>query len=191
MYEMNKKESLVAAAKTLLTAHGYHAVSPRRIQTAAGAGQGSFYHHFSGKLDLAAAALHEVAAAMCAEFDAAIAGTDGLDAACTFLEMPRDGLAGCGLGRLAQESAILEPALRDPVETYFTHVESSLGDLLGEAQSSGELRFEASPSDLAAALVAIVQGGYVLARVHQEAAAMERALRGALSLLAAAANQEP
>jgi len=59
-----KREDLLKAAKKLLWERGYEATSPRDIQEASGAGQGSFYHHFNGKLDLAATALEEVSAEM-------------------------------------------------------------------------------------------------------------------------------
>ncbi len=50
---MSTREHLVAAAKGLLWERGYAAMSPRAVLRASGAGQGSLYHHFAGKADLA------------------------------------------------------------------------------------------------------------------------------------------
>jgi len=58
--------------------------------------------------------------------------------------------------------------------------------VLQEAQRDGALRPDLDTTDLAASLLAVVQGGYVLARAAQDPLAMERATRGALALLDAA-----
>ncbi len=55
--------------------------------------------------------------------------------------------------------------------------------VLSDAQRDGALRPELDTTDLAASLVAVVQGGYVLARATQDPTQMERATRGALALL--------
>ena len=47
---MSKREALVDTAKKLLWVRGDPAMSPRDVQSASGAGQGSMYRHFSGKL---------------------------------------------------------------------------------------------------------------------------------------------
>lgn len=58
---MSTREHLITAAKELLWEGGYQAMSPRAVQERSGAGQGSFYHHFASKADLATTALGEVA----------------------------------------------------------------------------------------------------------------------------------
>src|SRR6476620_565888 len=73
---MKAKGGLVKAAKKLMWERGYEAVSPRDLLEESGAGQGSLYHHFTGKLDLAAVALGEVSDEMCALARETV-GTDG------------------------------------------------------------------------------------------------------------------
>ncbi|MEN8040064.1 MAG: helix-turn-helix domain-containing protein, partial [Actinomycetota bacterium] len=58
---MSARESLIDTTKNLLSAQGYEATSPAQIQSASGVGQGSFYHHFASKADLAEAALTSLA----------------------------------------------------------------------------------------------------------------------------------
>ncbi|MGO1715623.1 MAG: TetR/AcrR family transcriptional regulator, partial [Ancrocorticia populi] len=53
------RERLVNAMALLLWEKGYAATSPRDVMAAAEVGQGSFYHHFSGKHELAVAALSQ------------------------------------------------------------------------------------------------------------------------------------
>ena len=54
---MTTRERLVQSAQELLWERGYVAMSPKAIQERSGVGQGSMYHHFKGKADLAAAAI--------------------------------------------------------------------------------------------------------------------------------------
>ena len=50
-------------------------------------------------------------------------------------------------------------------------------------QLAAELERELDPRDLAATIVAVVQGGYVLARAEQDPAPFDRAIRGARALV--------
>ena len=59
-----RPDRLIEAAQELLWERGYTAMSPKDIQALAQAGQGSMYHHFKGKQDLAALALQRSAEQM-------------------------------------------------------------------------------------------------------------------------------
>jgi AcrR family transcriptional regulator len=178
----SKRDDLLKAARKLLWERGYEATSPRDIQAESGAGQGSFYHHFDSKLALAVAALDEVSAEMCA-LATAETEASGRDRVSRFLLQARDGLKGCRLGRFASEAAINEPKLRAPIERYFTELERYLAKALADAQRAGELSPKHKPRDLATMLVAVVQGGYVLSRIHRDKDALHRASTAALALL--------
>jgi TetR/AcrR family transcriptional regulator, transcriptional repressor for nem operon len=181
-----KRAALVEAAKALLWEQGFTATSPRDVLARAGAGQGSLYHHFPGKLDLAATALAEMAAEEIAAVDALFdPGRPPLDRVRLYLLREREALRGCRLGRLAQEAAITEPRLREPVAAYLAHVRRRLADSLGAARARGHLPSSLDPEALAAALLAIVEGGYVLARARWDPAAMSEAVEGGLQLLTA------
>lgn len=179
------RETLVDTAKQLLWDIGFEAMSPRKILDRSGAGQGSLYHHFSGKQDLAATALDEMRAEMCdkvdAVFDKAIPPMARMRA---YLTAARDGVKGCRLGRLANETALSDDALRDPIDRYFRHVENRVLETLQEAAANGEIRTDSLPlPDVAALIVASVQGGYVLSRVQQDPDRVRHATAGALRLL--------
>ncbi len=57
--------------------------------------------------------------------------------------------------------------------------------MIAEGRAAGELLPGADPADIAAAVVAVVQGGYVLARAADSVEPFRQAVRGALGLLAA------
>lgn len=58
---MSTPDRLIEATQELLWERGYVGTSPKAIQQQAGAGQGSMYHHFAGKPDLALTAIRRTA----------------------------------------------------------------------------------------------------------------------------------
>ncbi len=182
----SKREAIVAAAKALLWERGYEATSPRDVLARSGAGQGSLYHHFPGKREVAAAALAEMAEEEIAVIDALFApGTPPLDRVRAYLTRERQALRGCRLARLANEAAMEEPSLREPVAAYVGRIQDCLRASLEEAEAAGRLLPGVAPAGLAAVLIAVVEGGYVLARVHWDEAAMREAIDGAVQVLGA------
>jgi AcrR family transcriptional regulator len=192
MYNMTAttRERLIEGMQALLAEEGYAATSPRDVLDRTGAGQGSLYHHFrGGKAELAAAALGRTEAQMRTELDALLAGPDPVAAVRRFVLAARPALRGCRLGRLSGEQAIAEPALRAPVGAYLGYVEERLTARLTEAERDGRLAAGAEPAAVAAALVAVIQGAYVLARAHADEQRFVRAQRGAAALLDAAVRR--
>jgi TetR/AcrR family transcriptional repressor of nem operon len=181
---MKAKDELVKAAKKLMWERGYEAVSPRDLLEESGAGQGSLYHHFKGKMDLASVALGEVSDEM-RELARETVGTDGsaLDRVFRYLDVSRDGLKGCRMGRFAAESSIAEAPLRKPVERYFRELQEVLAGALREAQADGEIAKRFDASELALMLITVVQGGFVVSRVYRDRNAINRATETAKSLL--------
>src|SRR5258708_17121484 len=136
---MKAKGELVKAAKKLMWERGYEAVSPRDLLEESGAGQGSLYHHFKGKLDLASVALGEVSDEM-RELARETVGTDGsaLDRVFRYLDVARDGLKGCRMGRFAAESSIGEASVRKPVGGYFRELREFVPEALRVRQAAVE-----------------------------------------------------
>jgi len=187
-----KREALINAAKDLLWERGYEAMSPKAVLRASGAGQGSLYHHFEGKRDLAATALQEVEAQMHENYAKHLApGLSALKRLEAFLDMPREALKGCRFGRLANEQAITDPVLNPIVQRFFTYLEGRLASAVREAQKAGQLPVDLKPKDTAVMLVTIVQGGYILSRIHQDTAPFKQAIRGAKATLRALSAASP
>jgi TetR/AcrR family transcriptional repressor of nem operon len=158
---MNARERLVVGAQELLWERGYVGTSPRAVQARAGAGQGSMYHHFDGKADLARTALERTART---ERERAAELFDGpgpaLDKLVAYLRRERDALRGCPVGRHAQDpDLITDPVLRAPVGETFAWLRERLARLVTEAFGD-----RVGAEQLAATIAATVQGGYVLAR---------------------------
>jgi AcrR family transcriptional regulator len=187
---VSKREAIVQAAKDLIWEEGYEAMSPRDVLQRSGAGQGSLYHHFTGKRDLAAQALWETNAELRSVADRVFGHPERppLERVRRFLDvLARDPLKGCRVGRVAAESSIEDEALRAPIAAWFEYVEGKLGEAFEEARAAGHMGADVDPGDLALTVVAAVQGGYLLARAHADPDAMRRALAGALALIESSA----
>ncbi|MET9644439.1 TetR/AcrR family transcriptional regulator [Streptomyces syringium] len=190
---MSTSERLIESTRELLWERGYVGTSPKAIQQRAGAGQGSMYHHFSGKPDLALAAIRRTAAELReqAEQQFSAPGT-AVERISAYLLRERDVLKGCPIGRLTQDPDVLaDPVLRGPVEETFDWLRTRLTEVLAEGRERGELATDLDPADTASAVMAVLQGGYVLARAAGSTTPYDRAVRGALGLLAAHAAAGP
>lgn len=173
---MTARDALIEATRTLLSTQGYEATSPGEIQRTSGVGQGSFYHHFNSKADLAAAALASLADDMCAEFDLFASGAQ-TDVIAAYLGLPRDALAGCRIGRICMESSLADARIQEPIGRYFLHLRNRLAvafEALDTSIDAGAL------ADLA---IASVQGAYVAARATRDPSTMTRATTALLALL--------
>jgi hypothetical protein len=73
--------------------------------------------------------------------------------------------------------------LREPVEQTLTWVRDRLTEVLAEGRDAGEFVADLDPATTAATLLAVLQGGYVLARAARSAAPFDAAVDGALTLL--------
>jgi AcrR family transcriptional regulator len=186
------RDELIDAAKNLFWERGYEGTSPRLIQQASNAGQGSFYHHFPGKIDLAQAALESIAQEERARLDDLFAAAESpLALVLAYIDAPREAVRGCRLGRFAYEMSIEEPQINDPILGYFRYLQSRLAEALGEARREGLIDRDLDPERTALMLVATVQGAFVLARVHGDQRVFTDALRGARALIEQAAAARP
>ncbi|MEV4438147.1 TetR/AcrR family transcriptional regulator [Streptomyces sp. NPDC049577] len=178
-------DRLIESTRVLLWERGYVGTSPKAIQQHAGAGQGSMYHHFSGKPDLALAAIRRTADEMRAKAEAQFtAPGTAVERIAAYLRRERDVLKGCPIGRLTQDPDIMaDPVLRAPVEETFAWLRGRLAGLLAEGRERGELPAGLDPAGTASTVVAVLQGGYVLARAAGSTEPFDQAVDGVLGLL--------
>ncbi|MEV0027173.1 TetR/AcrR family transcriptional regulator [Streptomyces atroolivaceus] len=187
---MSTADRLIESTRELLWERGYTGTSPKAIQQRAGAGQGSMYHHFAGKPDLALAAISRTVEEMraAAETQLSAPGT-AVERITAYLRREREVLRGCPVGRLTQDPDVMaDPTLRAPVEESFAWLCDRLAGILAEGRESGELDAALDARATAATVVAVVQGGYVLARAVDSVAPFDQAITGVLSLLSAHAS---
>jgi AcrR family transcriptional regulator len=183
---VDTRERLIESTRELLWERGYVGTSPKAIQERSGAGQGSMYHHFQGKQELALAAIERNVADLVTRADADLDGPGTVAERVTrYMRRERAALRGCPVGRLTMDPDVMaDPDLRRPVEDAFATVRDRLARVIDEGRLHGELDRSVDPGAVAAALVAVLQGGYVLARASGSADSYTQAVDGVLALLA-------
>jgi TetR/AcrR family transcriptional regulator, transcriptional repressor for nem operon len=188
---MDARERLIESTRELLWQRGYVGTSPKAIQERSGAGQGSMYHHFSGKQDLALAAVRREAADLAGRAETDLTGPgSSVERITRYVRRERAALRGCPVGRLTMDPDVMaDPDLRQPIQEAFAAVQGRLAAVIDEGRANGELDPAVNPEATATALVAVLQGGYVLARAADSADVFTAAVDGALALLATLATQ--
>jgi TetR/AcrR family transcriptional repressor of nem operon len=176
---------LVEGMADLLWERGYVGTSPSAVLERTGVGQGSLYHHFAGKQELAVAGIRLNADTLT---HAAREALDGPGTAYErlerFLLRDRDVLRGCRIGRMTQDPDVFAAdPLRQPVADALTWVREALTAVIVDGQARGELVADIAPADLAATILSTLQGGYVLARAERDEDRFAAAVRGLLRLL--------
>jgi len=180
---MSTRDEIIDAARELLWEKGYVATSPRDIQKRASVGQGSMYHHFAGKEEIAFEAISRSARLLReqAEKDMPDRGSAG-DRIDDYLRRPRPILQGCRIGRLTQDSGVMESErLRRPVEESFRWAIDRMIRIVREGIEAGEF-LPVDPVGVGTLIVSSIQGGYVLARALNSEKPFHDAVNG-ISLL--------
>lgn len=165
------KQEIFDATKSLLWDIGYEAMSPRTVMDASGSGQGSLYHHFKSKKDLANAVLSDVATQLKEDADSIFkSAASPLTQILTYLTVERAPLKGCRVGRLAFENSVVADSdLRAHLEDYFKHIQMLVEQALENAIRSGELPDDLKVQEIAALVMSSIQGGYLISRATQNA----------------------
>jgi AcrR family transcriptional regulator len=184
---METVERLIRSTQELLWERGYVGTSPKAIQIAADAGQGSMYHHFSGKAELAKTAIERSAAELRAAAEEQFAGDGTATERITdYLRRDREVLKGCRMGRLTSDPDVTaDPVLRAPVDETFRWIRSRLAEIIAEGKKSGEYPKSLDAAKTAATIAAVLQGGYVLARAANSQEPFDLAIEGLIDLLGA------
>ncbi|WP_067687306.1 TetR/AcrR family transcriptional regulator [Nocardia jejuensis] len=182
---MSAADRLVDSMQTLLWENGYSGTSPRAVQELADAGQGSMYHHFRSKAGLAVAAELKMSEELEIQISARLAsGSSVREKIAAFLTLDENVLRGCRLGRLVQDAAVVsDDSLRQPIATMFVWIQEQIRQVLTDGVRNGELDPTLDVDAVAATILAVRQGAYVLARGAQSGEPFRAATAGLLQLL--------
>lgn len=184
---MGSRERLTDAMASLLWERGYAATSPKDVLHRAGVGQGSMYHYFSGKHELAVAALRTAIDDVVGQSSLLDGDAPPVERIERYLAQPRPGMRGCRIGRMTQDPQVVaDTEMLALVAEAFDVMTERWTRVIAEAVAAEELPASTVPGELALTLSAVIQGGYVLARAHGSQEPMDTAIRGAVALIEAA-----
>jgi TetR/AcrR family transcriptional repressor of nem operon len=164
------------AAIDVFRSKGYSATRIEDVCAAASLTKGSFFHHFSGKEDLAlAAAAHWNSTT--GEFFANAEYhrlADPLDRLMAYIELRKSLIKGnlpeftCFAGTLIQETYGTHPEIRDACEQSISQHASRLEPDIGEAMRKYQVNGDWTPQSLALHMQGVIQGAFILAKAKQE-----------------------
>jgi TetR/AcrR family transcriptional regulator, transcriptional repressor for nem operon len=170
------KAVFLDAATDVFRSKGYSATRIEDVCAAASLTKGSFFHHFSGKEDLAlAAAAHWNSKTgqffVNADYHRL---ADPLDRLMAYIEFRKSLIKGtlpeftCFAGTLIQETYATHPEIRDACEQSISQHAARLEPDIGEAMRKYQVNADWTPQSLALHMQGVIQGAFILAKAKQE-----------------------
>ncbi|MFP1732082.1 TetR/AcrR family transcriptional regulator [Lonsdalea quercina] len=182
---MKTKDALMKTMQELLWKQGYSNTSPKEIQQISGVGQGSMYHHFKGKADLA----RQTILLNAEELQKEISGILHTEKSArerieNYLLRERDIFSGCRMGGLAQDSGVIrDDSLREPIAENFEWLIGEIEKVLDSGKASGEFSADLNAKHTALTIISVMQGAFVIARATQSEAYYKQAISGVIEML--------
>lgn len=183
--DRDSRAELVQTMARLLRDQGYAATGRAQLLAESGVSNGSLYHHFPGGMEeLAEVALEASGQAVAHALREALEGASCAGAGvCRFLDMAQGPIAeqdcpGCPVAPTALESPIISPRLRVVAARCFDQWESLIA-----ARLRADGWPEHSVPETASAVLALIEGALLLARVTGQRSHLANAKRAAVILL--------
>ena len=184
--DRDTRADLVHTMARLLRDQGYTATGRAQLLAESGVSNGSLYHHFpAGMEELAEAALEASGRAVADALSQALDGAPNTGVGVIrFLDMAagpgaEETCPGCPVAPTALESPIISPRLRAAAARCFHQWEGLIATRL---RTDGWTK-EAAP-EAASAVLALIEGALLLARVSGQLSHVANAKRASVSLLA-------
>ncbi len=181
----DSKARIISTAADLMYERGM-AASVDDILAAAGAGKGQFYYYFPDKSALVVEVLeYQLDHILDEQSRLNLDSYSGI--ATWFARLVEiyeaGGLGGCPLGSLAGEATGHGGQLRTTAAAAFGRWEASVAAALEAMRQRGEMADDADPAEMAEAVIAIIQGGYLVSSIKGDVRPMRAALGVALRYL--------
>jgi TetR/AcrR family transcriptional regulator, transcriptional repressor for nem operon len=183
------RDSILSTAARLVHLNGVAGTSLSDVLTASGTGKSQMYHYFQNKDEM----IHRVLAYRAEDFERRLAPilrnlSSWQDVERWFAFVLEDQrsqgfVGGCPFGTMAAEVADKEEPLRSQLGAFFQRWLDHIAHGLQNLKDLGVLRKEAKTEDLAASILASLEGGMLLAKTLKSERPLKAALDGSLLLL--------
>lgn len=183
---MSSRDKLIAAMSDLMWERGFAATTPREVSEMSGVGRGSMYHHFASKKDMGIAAIEDFCNKL-TDRSIAVLTSEGspLDRLHAYLDMPREPVKGCRIGRLTQDPVVAQdPDLLAPVSASFAATHGALAAVVQEALDEGSLHGPLDAKQWARLISTTIQGSYVLSIASADGSPYDEAITAMHKLIA-------
>jgi TetR/AcrR family transcriptional regulator, transcriptional repressor for nem operon len=177
---------IIDAAARLIHERGVAGTTLEDIRSAAGVSGSQLSHYFAGKDELVQAVIGRQSETIAGnQRRAELASPGGLRAwrdSVIAQAKSSQGQGGCPLGSLAGQLAENDPRARVLIADGFGQWSAAISDGLRRLHGAGHLPDGTDPDDLAVTLLAVLQGGLLLAQVQRDTRPLETALDTVLEL---------
>lgn len=188
---LEARRRILEAARELFAAGGYEAVSMGRVAARAGLKKANLFHYYPTKEALGVAVLAEAEGRYVAGVRALFADDDQDPVTAVRLLFARGtpgprrsgGAACCLVGRLALDAEDCGTPVRRGIESCFAAWRAEIARFLGGWKRRGWFRGSFRPEEGADAVLALYEGGLLLARAAGGADPFEHAERAAVAVL--------
>ncbi|MGF7235662.1 MAG: TetR/AcrR family transcriptional regulator [Frankia sp.] len=181
------RERIVARVADVVAEQGVRAVSLEQVLAAAGASKSQLYHYFGGRDQLMEAAVgyrcDQVVGGLTAAFASVGTMAELERTLAGFIDQYEQSPSGCPIGTLASEVAEHNDGARARVVDAFAAWEGLFVAAFARMREAGQLRADASPTDLGTALLASVEGGMLLSQTRRDGASLRIAVGAALAFI--------
>lgn len=169
---LRSRTAIVDAAATMMSRSGVSSTSLDEVLAAAGCGKSQLYHYFEDRADLIRAVIDR-------QVELILAAQPAIHHADSWAGLRRwadqvvqshgveDGPLACPLGTMAAELKN-DPAYLPHLDAAFRRWEEPLARGLEVMRERGQLTRQANPDRLAQSIVAAVQGGLLMAQIHDD-----------------------
>jgi TetR/AcrR family transcriptional regulator, transcriptional repressor for nem operon len=172
------RSRIVDAAARLIYERGVAGTTLEDIRSAAGVSGSQLSHYFAGKDELVQAVIDRQAEIIASSPAGLRAWRDMVIAQVESSQ----GKGGCPLGSLAGQLAENDARARTLIAAGFGQWAAAISDGLRRLHAAGHLQGDTDPDDLAVTLLAVLQGGLLLAQVQRDTRPLETAVDTLLEL---------
>lgn len=174
MVENKTSDKILDEAEALMQTQGFNAFSYQDLARAVGIKTSSIHYYFPAKTDLAAAIINRYTArSEGALADLAVQHPDAMTVLQAYVglygSLVCKGFRFCPCGMFAAEAGSLPEAVRYDLARYFRTHEDWIAVQLATGHGEGHVRADVDVRLAARQLLALLEGGMLLARVHQNA----------------------
>ena len=180
------RSRIVEAAAQLIHERGVAGTTLEDIRSAAGVSGSQLSHYFAGKDELVQAVIGRQAETIAGnQRQVDLSSPGGLRAWRNMViaqVQSSEGRGGCPLGSLAGQLAETDARARALIAAGFGQWSAAISDGLRRLHAAGHLPDGTDPDDLAVTLLAVLQGGLLIAQVQRDTRPLETAVDTLLGL---------
>jgi len=179
---MATRDRIVTAAAAIMFDRGVAGTCLDSVKATADVSSSQLYHYFADKQALVIAVVEHQTEAILESQERLFANLDSIAALRAWRGRIVDHhrrlgfKGGCPIGALGSELADNDPLAREEIAAGFRRWEASIRRGLRAMHDRGELKKDVAADNLALAMLAVLQGGLLLAKIHRQVGPLEVAL---------------